>query len=149
MLDAAVSKGMQEGAAEDDEGLGLLREMSAAMDVSEQELMEADEEVAGMEEPVQGELPLEEPTQEQQQLHPNCTFVCITEDINGGSVEVTSFNSDTTTLDEAKEWIDENQSSGHYSCHNFNKIIVIDSNGEVEQIYTKKPEDYGSWCFWY
>jgi hypothetical protein len=91
----------------------------------------------------------QESTQEQQQLHPNCTFVCITEDINGGSVEVTSFNSDTTTLDEAKEWIDENQSSGHYSCHNFNKIIVIDSNGEVEQIYTKKPEDYGSWCFWY
>jgi hypothetical protein len=39
--------------------------MSAAMDVTEQELMEADGEVAGMEEPVQGELPLEEPTQEQ------------------------------------------------------------------------------------
>jgi len=65
MLDAAVSKGMQEGAAEDDEGLGLLREMSSAMDVTEQELMEADGEVEGMEEPVQGELPLEEPTQEQ------------------------------------------------------------------------------------
>lgn len=65
MLDAAVSKGMEQGAAEDDEGLGLLREMSAAMDVTEQELMEADGEVAGMEEPVQGELPLEEPTQEQ------------------------------------------------------------------------------------
>ena len=59
----------------------------------------------------------QEPTQEQQQLHPNCTFVCITEDINGGSVEVTSFNSDTTTLDEAKEWIDENQSSGHSQFH--------------------------------
>ena len=87
--------------------------------------------------------------QEQQPTHENCTFVCITEDINGGTLEITTLDSDTTTLDEAKEWIDDNQSSGHYSCHNFNKIIVIDSNGEVEQIYTNQPENFSDWCHWY
>ena len=82
----------------------------------------------------------------QQQLHPNCTFVCITEDVNNQSMEVTTLDSDTTTLAEAKEWIRENRSRGHYSCSNFDKIIVIDSNGEIEQIYTKQPEDYDEWC---
>lgn len=85
----------------------------------------------------------------QQQLHPNCTFVCITEDVNNQSMEVTTLDSDTTTLAEAKEWISENRSRGHYSCSNFDKIIVIDSNGEIEQIYTKQPEDYDEWCGWY
>ena len=91
----------------------------------------------------------QEPIQEQQQLHPYCTFVCITEDVNNGYMETTTLDSDTTTLDEAKDWIAENQSSGHYSCHNLAKIIVIDSNGEIEQIYTKKPEDFGVWKCWY
>jgi hypothetical protein len=91
----------------------------------------------------------QEPTQEQQQLHPNCTFVCLTEDVNNGSMEITTLDTDTTTLDEAKEWIADNSSRGHYSCHNFDKIIVIDSNGEIEQIYTKQPENYGEWCHWY
>ena len=83
--------------------------------------------------------------QEQQTLHPNCTFVCITEDVNNGQMEVTTLDSDTTTLSEAKEWIDENSARGHYSCHNLEKIIVIDSNGEIEQVYTRQPEDYGAW----
>ena len=91
----------------------------------------------------------QEPIQEQQTLHPNCTFVCITEDVNNGYMETTTLDSDTTTLDEAKEWISENRSRGHYSCNNFDKIIVIDSNGEIEQVYTKQPEDYGEWRCWY
>ena len=90
-----------------------------------------------------------EQSQEQQQLHQNCTFVCITEDVNNGSMEITTLDSDTTTLAEAKEWISENRSRGHYSCNNFDKIIVIDSNGEIEQVYTKQPEDYGEWRCWY
>jgi len=77
--------------------------------------------------------------------HPNCTFVCITEDVNNGQMEVTTLDSDTTTLSEAKEWIDENSARGHYSCNNLEKIIVIDSNGEIEQVYTRQPEDYGAW----
>ena len=81
----------------------------------------------------------------QQQLHQNCTFVCITEDVNNASMEVTTLDSDTTTLAEAKEWIDENSARGHYSCQNYEKIIVIDSNGEIEQIYTKQPEEYDVW----
>lgn len=91
----------------------------------------------------------QEQSQEQQSLHQNCTFVCITEDVNNHSMEVTTLDSGTTTLDEAKEWINENSSSGHYSCHNFDKIIVVDSNGEIEQIYSRRPEDYGEWRFWY
>jgi len=92
----------------------------------------------------------QEPIQEQQQLHPNCTFVCITEDVNyTGKMEVTTLDSDTTTLAEAKEWIEENRSRGHYSCQNYEKIIVIDSNGEIEQIYTKQPENYDTWYSWY
>ena len=90
----------------------------------------------------------QEQSQEQQPLHPNCTFVCITEDVNNCEMDITTLDSDTTTLDEAKEWISENQSGGHYSCHNLAKIIVIDSNGEIEQIYTKKPEDFGVWKCW-
>ena len=57
-------------------------------------------------------------------LHENCTFVCITEDVNNQTLEVTTFNSNTTTLDEAKEWIGKNCARGHYSCNNFDKIIV-------------------------
>jgi hypothetical protein len=64
-------------------------------------------------------------------------------------MDITTLDSDTTTLSEAKEWIDENSSRDHYSCHNLAKIIVIDSNGEIEKIYTKKPEDYGVWKCWY
>ena len=86
---------------------------------------------------------------QEQTLHVGCTFVCITEDINLGELNVTTLDSSTTTLDEAKGWIKDNQSSGSYRCHNFNKIIVIDSNGEVEQIYTNQPEDYNDWCQWY
>lgn len=77
------------------------------------------------------------------------TFVCITEDVNNESMAVTTFSAGTTTLDEAKEWLAENRSRGHYSCNNFDKIIVIDSNGEIEQVYTKQPEDYGVWKSWY
>ena len=84
-----------------------------------------------------------------EKLHPNCTFVCITEDVNNCEMDITTLDSDTTTVSEAKEWIDENSSRGHHSCHNLSKIIVIDSNGEIEQIYTKKPEDYGVWKCWY
>jgi len=84
----------------------------------------------------------------QQQLHPNCTFVCITEDVNNSQMEVVTLDSDTATLAEAKEWIDENSARGHYSCSNFDKIIIIDSNGGIEQIYTKQPEDYGVWRQW-
>jgi len=91
----------------------------------------------------------QEPIQEQQTLHPNCTFVCITEDVNNCEMDITTLDSDTTTLAEAKEWIDENSARGHYSCHNLAKIIVIDSNGEIKKIYTKKPEDYGVWKCWY
>ena len=91
----------------------------------------------------------QEPTQEQQQLHPNCTFVCITEDVNNRLLQVTTLNSNYNTLEDAKEWISENSSSGHYSCHNFDKIIVLDSNGETEQIYTRQPENCGEWCHWY
>jgi hypothetical protein len=91
----------------------------------------------------------QEQSQEQQTLHPNCTFVCITEDVNNCEMDITTLNSDTTTLDEAKEWISENGSKGHYSCHVLDKIIVIDSNGEIDQIYTRKPEDYGVWKCWY
>ena len=92
----------------------------------------------------------QEQSQEQQTLHPNCTFVCITEDVNNGYMEITTLNSDTTTLDEAKEWISENRSRGlFYTCSIFEKIIVIDSNGEIEQIYTQQPEDHGTWCSWY
>ena len=87
----------------------------------------------------------QEQSQEQQPSHQNCTFVCITEDVNNGSMEITTLDTDTTTLDEAMEWIAENRSRGHYSCNNFDKIIVIDSNGEIEQVYTKQPEDYGIW----
>ena len=79
----------------------------------------------------------------------NCTFVCIAEDVNNCEMDITTLDSDTTTLDEAKEWISENQSGGHYSCHNLAKIIVIDSNGEIEQIFTMKPEDFGVWKCWY
>ena len=79
----------------------------------------------------------------------NCTFVCITEDVNNCEMDITTLDSDATTLSEAKEWIDENSSRGHHSCHNLAKIIVIDSNGEIEQIYTKKPEDFGVWKCWY
>ena len=79
----------------------------------------------------------------------NCTFVCITEDVNNCEMDIATFNSNTTNLDEAMEWIAENRSSGHYSCHNFDKIVVIDSNGEIVQIHTKKPEDYGVWKCWY
>ena len=86
--------------------------------------------------------------QEQQTLHPNCTFVCLTEDVNNSETEP-QHTSRPTTLDEAKEWIAENQSRDHYSCHNFAKIIVLDSNGEIVQIYTKKPEDFGAWKCWY
>ena len=82
-------------------------------------------------------------------LHENCIFVCITEDVNNQTLEVTTLNSDTTTLSEAKDWIGENCARGHYSCNNFDKIIVIDSNGDVEQIYTRQPENYGSWSHWY
>ena len=81
--------------------------------------------------------------------HENCTFVCITEDVNNSETDITTFNSNTTTLDEAMEWITENRSRGHYSCNNFDKIIVIDSNGEIKQVYTKQPEDYGEWRCWY
>jgi len=92
----------------------------------------------------------QEKSQEQQSLHQNCTFVCITEDVNyTGKMEVTTLDSGTTTLSEAKEWIDENSARGHYSCHNLEKIIVINSNGEIEQIFTMKPEDYGVWKCWY
>ena len=91
----------------------------------------------------------QEQSQEQQPLHKNCTFVCITEDVNNGSMEITTRPSNFTTLDSAKEWISENRSRGHYSCNNFDKIIVIDSNGEIEQVYTKQPEDYGEWRCWY
>ena len=90
----------------------------------------------------------QEQSQEQQPLHPNCIFVCITEDVNNCETEP-QHTSRPTTLDEAKEWIAENQSRDHYSCHNLAKIIVIDSNGEIEQIYTKKPEDFGVWKCWY
>lgn len=90
----------------------------------------------------------QEQSQEQQPLHPNCTFVCITEDVNNGLMEITTSDSNFTTLDEAKEWIADNRSRGHHSCHNFDKIIVIDSDGEVEQIYTRQPEDYGVWQSW-
>jgi len=91
----------------------------------------------------------QEQSQEQQPLHKNCTFVCITEDVNNCEMDITTLDSDTTTLAEAKDWIAENRSRGHYSCNNFDKIIVIDSNGEIEQIYTKKPEDFGVWKCWY
>jgi len=91
----------------------------------------------------------QEQSQEQQPLHKNCTFVCITEDVNNCEMGITTLDSDTTTLAEAKDWIAENRSRGHYSCNNFDKIIVIDSNGEIEQIYTKKPEDFGVWKCWY
>ena len=90
----------------------------------------------------------QEQSQEQQQLHPNCTFVCLTEDVNNSETEP-QHTSRPTTLDEAKEWIAENQSRDYYSCHNLAKIIVLDSNGEIEQIYTKKPEDFGVWKSWY
>ena len=91
----------------------------------------------------------QEKSQEQQSLHQNCTFVCITEDVNNCEMDITTFNSGTTTLAEAKEWIDENSARGHYSCFNLEKIIVINSNGEIEQIFTMKPEDYGVWKCWY
>ena len=84
-----------------------------------------------------------------EKLHPNCTFVCITEDVNNCEMDITTLDSDTTTVSEAKEWIAENSSRDHYSCNNLAKIIVIDSNGEIEQIYTKKPEDFGVWKSWY
>ena len=90
----------------------------------------------------------QEQSQEQQTLHQNCTFVCLTEDVNNSETEP-QHTSRPTTLDEAKEWIAENQSRDHYSCNNLAKIIVIDSNGEIEQIYTKKPEDFGVWKSWY
>ena len=86
---------------------------------------------------------------EKETKHKNCTFVCITEDVNNCETDITTLDSDTTTVSEAKEWIDENSSRGHHSCHNLAKIIVIDSNGEIEQIYTKKPEDFGVWKSWY
>jgi len=92
----------------------------------------------------------QEQIQEQQLLHQNCTFVCITEDVNyTGKMEVTTLDSDTTTLAAAKEWIEENRSRGHYSCQNYEKIIVIDSNGAIEQIYTNQPEEYDEWYSWY
>jgi len=92
----------------------------------------------------------QEQIQEQQLLHQNCTFVCITEDVNyTGKMEVTTLDSGTTTLSEAKEWIDENSTRGHCSCHNLEKIIVIDSNGEIEQVYTRQPEDHDEWYSWY
>ena len=90
----------------------------------------------------------QEQSQEQHPLHQNCTFVCLTEDVNNSETEP-QHTSHPTTLDEAKEWIAENQSRGHYSRHNLAKIIVIDSNGEIEQFYTKKPEDFGVWKSWY
>ena len=87
----------------------------------------------------------QEQSQEQQPLHPNCTFVCITEDVNNGSMAITPRPSNFTQLESAMERITENRSRGHYSCNNFDKIIVIDSNGEIEQVYTRQPEDYGTW----
>lgn len=86
---------------------------------------------------------------DREEKHTDCMYVCITEDVNNCEMDITTLNSGTTTLNEAKDWIAENQSSGHYSCHNLAKIIVIDSNGEIEQIYTKKPEDFGVWKCWY
>ena len=57
----------------------------------------------------------QEQSQEQQQLHPNCTFVCITEDVNNCEMDITTLDSDTTTLDEAKEWISENHIDNMYN----------------------------------
>lgn len=87
--------------------------------------------------------------QEGQISYQDCTFLCITEDVNNCEMDITTFNSNTTTLDEAMEWIAENRSRGHYSCNNFDKIIIINSSGEIEQIHTKKPEDFGIWKCWY
>ena len=73
----------------------------------------------------------------------NKTYICITECINTGHLQASSET--ITSLEEAKEWIDENSASGSYRVHNFDKIIEINESGDAEQVYFRKPESFGEW----
>ena len=77
----------------------------------------------------------------------NKTYVCITECINTGHLEISSET--IVTLEEAKTWISENCASGSYRNHNFDKILEISNSGNVEQVYFRRPENHGEWyCMW-
>lgn len=73
----------------------------------------------------------------------NKTYICITECINTGHIAVSSES--ITTLEEAKEWINDNSAEGSYRIHNFEKIIEINEAGETEQVYMRRPEYCGDW----
>jgi hypothetical protein len=70
-------------------------------------------------------------------------YICITECINTGHLAASSEL--ITTLEEAKEWIDENSAGGCYRIHNFDTIIEINESGEAEQVYIRRPEYAGDW----
>ena len=74
-------------------------------------------------------------------------YICITECINTGYFQVSSEL--ITTLEEAKEWINENCADGNYRVHNFDKIIEINDSGETQQIYIRRPEYSGDWYHWW
>ena len=72
----------------------------------------------------------------------NSKFIAMTECVNTGVFECNSVFFET--LEEAKEWCDENKASGSYRNHNFCKIIEINKEN-VENIFMRKPEYCGDW----
>lgn len=72
----------------------------------------------------------------------NTRFIAMTECINTGTFECEQEFFET--LEEAKEWCNENMSSDSYRNHNFCKIIEI-NNDNVENVYMRKPEYCGDW----
>ena len=77
-----------------------------------------------------------------------CVLVCITEDVNGGDAQVDVLDGDYHTVNDAKQWMDDNASSGHYSIQNYQKIIILEGS-RIVQMYERRPYNYGSWQRWY
>lgn len=70
-------------------------------------------------------------------------YIALTECINTGEMDMAYkvFES----LEEAKEWVKDNEANSHYRHHPYSKIIQINTNtNEATQLYFRTPRN-GDW----